>query len=189
MTNTKTLIPVLPQEVSDPVSRSRWILCVFFCVGAVLGTVFGRFSSTGDLFRPLFWTPAGAADFLWLMWCFSWPCLIAVFLSSSFAGHWLMAVLFAVRGFLLSSAVAVLLKCGFGLPAAWGRIGLPALFSLAALFLIGEKAFDSSLALCRLCSGRTGAVYRFIPAERLVAAAALLFMAAASRQFLIPLLR
>ena len=111
--------------------------------------------------------------------CFFPPFYSAFCFSRSF---------FFFRGFLLSYSVSVLLAGGVPAARACLIVGLPALFSLTALFLLGEEAFCSSLDIYRTCRGYPTVRFSFVSADRLLIAALLVSAAAFVRQLLIPLL-
>lgn len=163
------------------------VLPLAMLFGASLGTLAGS-----RIFPPVPESVAsladaslsGSAGYLRLLWTYSAPCFIAVFLSAVLFGFLLLPILFLFRGFLLSYSVSVLLAGG--VPA--GIVGLPALFSLTALFLLGEEAFCSSLDIYRTCRGYPTVRFSFVSADRLLIAALLVSAAAFVRQLLIPLL-
>lgn len=183
--------------ISDaPAFRSvRWsrrILVFSFCAGASIGTfaVFGfsrflpeRVFSLADAasLEPIGYFP--------LLWTYSVPCLIAVFLSAVLFGFVLLPILFLFRGFLLSYSASLLLRSGTGTGSVCLLLGLPALFSLSALFLLGEEAFCSSLDIYRTYRGYPRIRIPFISADRLLTASLLISAAAFVRRFLIPLLK
>ena len=170
---------------------ARRILSLSVCLGAVFGTL--------AVFLFSFPIPEGIAaladaalfdstGYLRILWTYSAPCIIAVFLSALLFGFLLLPILFLFRGFLLSYSVSALLMSGISAGKACLIIGIPALFSLFALFLLGEEAFCSSLDIYRTCRGYPRARFSFISADRLLIAALLLSAAALARQLLIPLL-
>ena len=188
--------PVVDAAASAPLifrfSRSaRRILPLAVCLGALLGTLAVTFFS-----RPMPDSIASLADaalsdstgYLRLLWTYYAPCFIAVFLSAVLFGFLLLPILFLFRGFLLSYSVSVLLAGGISAGKACLIIGIPALFSLSALFLLGEEAFCSSLDIYRTCRGYPRVRFSFVSADRLLIAALLLSAAAFVRQLLIPLL-
>ena len=188
--------PVVDAAASAPLifrfSRpARRILPLAVCLGALLGTLAVFFFS-----RPMPDGIASLADaalsdsagYLRLLWTYSAPCFIAVFLSAVLFGFLLLPILFLFRGFLLSYSVSVLLAGGISAMKACLIIGIPALFSLSALFLLGEEAFCSSLDIYRTCRGYPRVRFSFVSADRLLIAALLLSAAAFVRQLLIPLL-
>ena len=89
---------------------------------------------------------------------------------------------------MIALCLAALLACGVSAGKACLIIGIPALFSLSALFLLGEEAFCSSLDIYRTCRGYPRVRFSFVSADRLLTAALLLSAAAFVRQLLIPLL-
>jgi len=187
MNRVFSLVPTIPSAPDDRGSRSRNVLFSAFLLGALAGTAAAiRFPAKDFSFSPAVFS--GSADFLWLFWAGSWLDLVVVFLGSSLIGFLLLPVVFLVRGFLVSRGVSLLIGSGISPLLAGGLIGLPALFSLTALFFIAEEAFDASLSLYRLGKGLPTR-YQFISPERLICSAWLLFASAAVRQFLIPLLR
>lgn len=171
---------------------ARWILPLAICLGAVVGTLAFFFSP-----HPIPRRVASLADaafsnstgYFRLLWTYSAPCLIAVFLSAVLFGFILLPILFLFRGFLLSYSAAVLLAGGFSAGKACLIIGIPAFFSLSALFLLGEEAFCSSLDIYRTCRGYPRIRFSFVSTDRLLIAALLLSAAAFVRQLLIPLLK
>lgn len=168
---------------------ARWILPLAVCLGAVLGTLNVFFFS-----HPLPEHAASLADvafsnstgYLRLLWTYSVPCLITVFLSAVLFGFVLLPILFFFRGFLLSYSAAALLACGVSAGKACLIVGIPALFSLSALFLLGEEAFCSSLDIYRTCRGYPRIRFSFVSTDRLLFAVLLLSAAAFVRQLLIP---
>ena len=170
---------------------ARRVLPLAMLFGASLGTLAGS-----RIFPPVPESVAsladaslsGSAGYLRLLWTYSAPCFIAVFLSAVLFGFLLLPILFLFRGFLLSYSVSVLLAGGVPAGMACLIVGLPALFSLTALFLLGEEAFCSSLDIYRTCRGYPTVRFSFASADRLLIAALLVFAAAFVRQLLIPLL-
>ena len=168
---------------------ARWILPLAVCLGAVLGTLNVFFFP-----HPLPEHAASLADaafsnstgYLRLLWTYSVPCLITVFLSAALFGFVLLPILFFFRGFLLSYSTAALLACGVSAGKACLIVGIPALFSLSALFLLGEEAFCSSLDIYRTCRGYPRIRFSFVSTDRLLFAELLLSAAAFVRQLLIP---
>ena len=170
---------------------ARRILSLSVCLGAVFGTL--------AVFLFSFPIPEGIAaladaalfdstGYFRILWTYSAPCIIAVFLSAVLFGFLLLPILFLFRGFLLSYSVSALLMSGISAGKACLIIGIPALFSLCALFLLGEEAFGSSFDRYRTCRGYPRVRFSFISADRLLIAALLLSAAALARQLLIPLL-
>ena len=167
---------------------ARRVLPLAMLFGASLGTLAGS-----RIFPPVPESVAdaslsGSAGYLRLLWTYSAPCFIAVFLSAVLFGFLLLPILFLFRGFLLSYSVSVLLAGGVPAARACLIVGLPALFSLTALFLLGEEAFCSSLDIYRTCRGYPTVRFSFVSADRLLIAALLVSAAAFVRQLLIPLL-
>ena len=170
---------------------ARRILSLSVCLGAVFGTL--------AVFLFSFPIPEGIAaladaslfdstGYLRILWTYSAPCIIAVFLSAVLFGFLLLPILFLFRGFLLTYSVSALLMSGISAGKACLIIGIPALFSLFALVLLGEEAFCSSLDIYQTCRGYPRVRFSFISADRLLIAALLLSAAALARQLLIPLL-
>ena len=170
---------------------ARRILSLSVCLGAVFGTL--------AVFLFSFPIPEGIAaladaalfdstGYFRILWTYSAPCIIAVFLSAVLFGFLLLPILFLFRGFLLSYSVSALLMSGISAGKACLIICIPALFSLFALFLLGEEAFCSSLDIYQTCRGYPRVRFSFISADRLLIAALLLSAAALARQLLIPLL-
>ena len=182
---------IFPPRFFSSSAAARWTLPISACLGAVFGTVFG-FSSVGFSTESVLSlageNAAEASNYFWLLWCYSWPCMLSVFLSATLFGFALLPFLFAFRGFLLSFGEAALLRGGFSYGAACLTVGLPALFSFTALLLIGEESFLSSLGIYRTCLGYPRIRFSFVSVDRLLFAALLLSAAALVRQFLIPLL-
>ena len=158
---------------------ARRVLPLAMLFGASLGTLAGSLADAAL---------SGSAGYLRLLWTYSAPCFIAVFLSAVLFGFLLLPILFLFRGFLLSYSVSVLLTGGVPAGRACLIVGLPALFSLTALFLLGEEAFCSSLDIYRTCRGYPAVRFSFVSADRLLIAALLVSAAAFVRQLLIPLL-
>ncbi len=170
---------------------ARWILPLAVCLGAALGTLVvfvstrsipGSVASLADA------TLTNSTGFLRLLWTYSAPCFVTVFLSAVLFGFILLPILFLFRGFLLSYSVAALLAGGVSAGKACLIIGIPAFFSLSALFLLGEEAFCSSLDIYRTCRGCPRIRFSFVSTDRLLISALLLSAAAFVRQLLIPLL-
>ena len=170
---------------------ARRILSLSVCLGAVFGTL--------AVFLFSFPIPEGIAaladaalfdstGYFRILWTYSVPCIIAVFLSAVLFGFLLLPILFLFRGFLLSYSVSALLMSGISAGKACLIIGIPALFSLFALFLLCEEAFCYSLDIYQTCRGYPRVRCSFISADRLLIAALLLSAAALARQLLIPLL-
>ena len=151
------------------------VLPLAMLFGASLGTLAGS-----RIFPPVPESVASLAN--------AATCFIAVFLSAVLFGFLLLPILFLFRGFLLSYSVSVLLAGGVPAGRACLIVGLPALFSLTALFLLGEEAFCSSLDIYRTCRGYPTVRFSFVSADRLLIAALLVSAAAFVRQLLIPLL-
>ena len=169
---------------------ARRVLPLAMLFGAWLGTLAGSriFPPVPESVASLADALSGSAGYLRLLWTYSAPCFIAVFLSAVLFGFLLLPILFLFRGFLLSYSVSVLLTGGVPAGRACLIVGLPALFSLTALFLLGEEAFCSSLDIYRTCRGYPAVRFSFVSADRLLIAALLVSAAAFVRQLLIPLL-
>ena len=170
---------------------ARRVLPLAILFGAALGTLAGtRFAprlpeiavSLADV------SLSDSTGYFRILWTYSAPCFIAVFLSAVLFGFLLLPILFLFRGFLLSYSVSMLLMGGVPAERACLIVGLPALFSLTALFLLGEEAFCSSLDIYRTCRGYPAVRFSFVSADRLLIAALLVSAAAFVRQLLIPLL-
>ena len=170
---------------------ARRILSLSVCLGAVFGTL--------AVFLFSFPIPEGIAaladaalfdstGYFRILWTYSAPCIIAVFLSALLFGFLLLPILFLFRGFLLSYSVSALLMSGIYAGQASLVIGTPAPSSPFALFLLGAEAPSSSLDIYRTCRGYPRVRFSFISADRLLIAALLLSAAALARQLLIPLL-
>ena len=172
---------------SQRTDHSLLLLSLFFCVGSMLGlAVFSFFPQLYDVRRIVFFS---SAPFLWTLWRFSWPCLLIAFLASSYAGSFVLPFVFAGRGFVLSFCGSVLLNSGRGFSSVLSLVGLSACFSLPAFFLLGETAFRSSHSLFRLYLGDRSLKGSDPSRNRVYFSVLLLFMAAVSRRFFIPLLR
>ena len=152
---------------------ARRILSLSVCLGAVFGTL--------AVFLFSFPIPEGIAaladaalfdstGYLRILWTYSAPCIIAVFLSAVLFGFLLLPILFLFRGFLLSYSVSALLMSGISAGKACLIIGIPA------------------LDIYQTCRGYPRVRFSFISADRLLIAALLLSAAALARQLLIPLL-
>ncbi len=127
------------------------LLSLFFCVGSILGTtVAQRFPSAFSVRFPFVTTDS---SFLRILWRYSWPCLLLLFLASSYAGSFFLTAVFFIRGFLFSACVYFLLLSGAVFSSVFLEIGLAALLTVPAFFLLGEGAFGSARRLFRLCSG------------------------------------
>lgn len=170
---------------------ARWLLPLAVCLGAALGTLAMLVSPRSIPENVASLADAALSDstgYLRLLWTYSAPCFLTVFLSAVLFGFVLLPILFLFRGFLLSYSVAALLVSGVSAGKACLILGIPALFSLSALFLLGEEAFCSSLDIYRTCRGYPRIRFSFVSADRLLIAALLLSAAAFVRQLLIPLL-
>ena len=188
--------PGLNAAISAPLifrfsKPARWILPLAVCLGAVLGTLAVFFfphpvpEHVASLADAAF---SNSTGYLRLLWTYSAPCFITVFLSAVLFGFVLLPILFLARGFLLSYSAAALLASGVSAGKACLILGIPALFSLSALFLLGEEAFCSSLDIYRTCRGYPRIRFSFVSTDRLLIAALLLSAAAFVRQLLTPLL-
>ncbi len=188
--------PMVDAAVSAPLifrfsKPAHRILPLAICFGAALGTLAVSFFPhlVPDGLASL--ADAALSDstgYLRLLWTYSAPCLITVFLSAVLFGFLLIPILFLFRGFLLSYSISALLTSGVPAGKACLIIGIPALFSLSALFLLGEEAFCSSLDIYRTCRGNPRIRFSFASADRLLIAALLLSASAFVRQLLVPLL-
>lgn len=170
---------------------ARWLLPLAVCAGASLGTLAAHYLPQGLPSRVLSLADAVSVEsvgYFRLLWIYSFPCLLAVVLSATLFGFILLPWIFLFRGFLLSFSVATLLSGGASAAAACWIIGVPALFSLSSLFLLGEEAFCSSLDIYRTCRGYPHVRFSLISVDRLLLAALLITAAAFVRQFLIPLI-
>ena len=162
---------------------------VFFLAGSTVGT-FVALRSGGGFFElcRLSSDEHSFINYLLGLWTLSWPSLLAVFLASSVVGFLLLPCLFLLRGYMISASVGALLASA---ACSWYRaaliVGLPSLFSTAALFLLCDEAFSSSYVLYRTCMGTPRLRYSFLSADRVAVSAVLLTTAAVIQQFLIPL--
>ena len=149
-----------------------------FCVGTVWGTLLGLH---GDV--PMRLSRAeGSLSLVSLLWL---P-LMAFLLGTSVLGCWIVPLLVALRGYMLSAAFTFLLKSGMDLTSALALMALPAAFSVPALFLLCEEAVSASRIL-RLCS-ESGLTRRceYIRPLRLLVTVLLLLTAAAVQIYLLP---
>lgn len=117
---------------------ARRVLPLAMLFGASLGTLAGS-----RIFPPVPESVAsladaslsGSAGYLRLLWTYSAPCFIAVFLSAVLFGFLLLPILFLFRGFLLSYSVSVLLAGGVPAGRACLIVGAPgSLFSYGFVF-------------------------------------------------------
>ena len=172
-------------------SAGRWILPLSMCLGASLGTFAAHYLPHGvppQILSLADGISVESVGYFRLLWIYSLPCLLAVILSAALFGFILLPWIFLFRGFLLSFSVAALLSGGISAACACWIIGVPALFSLSSLFLLGEEAFCSSLDIYRTCRGYPHVHFSLISVDRLLLAALLITAAAFVRQFLVPLI-
>ena len=168
---------------------TRWLLPLCVCAGAAFGTLWGGrcpllpVERTAELAAG---NTRGLENYFWCLWCYAWPCLLAVFLSTTLLGVFLLPALFLLRGFLIAGSVAVLLRCGYSAETACLAVGIPAVFSLTSFFLLGEESFCSAYSIYRTCLDRSRIRYSFVGFDRLLISVLLLSAAALARQFLIP---
>ena len=189
MSDTRSLVPVLEEGRPAISRRIIWLLCSFFALGRVLGTLFFRSLPLSASIRDLIAVSGGygATGFLWA-WCLAaWPCFVFLFFATSFLGCFLLPTIFFLRGFLLSGSVMLLSRSAFSPGVSFLLLGLPAFFSLSALFLVGEDSFFSSLCLLDSCREKRTAPYTFVSSRRLLSSFVFLLLSAAARELLLPL--
>lgn len=134
-------------------------LSVCFVIGIILGCMFASYSTaranSGLLsYIERYLTLAQEDQVEWpslfsVFWEVSrWPLAAGVF-GLTLLGVAVVPLLFLIRGFLLSYAVSIFVSVmgmkGLGLAIA--IFGISALFSIAALFMIGTEAFTCGRAL------------------------------------------
>lgn len=152
------------------VSRGSWmpplsVLCLFFALGVILGFLFAKeISQTENSALFLYmeeylsavrngnFTLPGILPVLWET--FRWP-LLVVLLSFTAIGFLGIPVVFIVRGFLLSFAVAAFVRVfgGIGVVLAFLLFGITGALSVPVLFVLGVQG----MMACRdLAMGLTG---------------------------------
>lgn len=154
-------------------------LVICFFAGVLLGTICGgvtmplQIVSSGD--------GNGLLTSLWL------PVLVLL-LGTSTMGHRVIPLLMLLRGYLLSASFAIFLCSGVRTDTAFFVIGLPAVFSVPAFFLLCEDAVSASriICLCSECNLIRNCGY--IQPGRLILSASLLLAAAALQIYFLPLI-
>lgn len=167
------------------INRVLLWLVLPFLAGCFLGAIIW---SVPGFISPLSFTieveGKATADFCSLLWL---P-FLALLLSTSTLGYRMMPLLALLRGYLMSASAALLLISGASRSTVLLSIGLPALFSVPAFFLVCEASAASSrvISLCskssliRSCDG--------IGAARLLISACLLTASAAVQIYILPLI-
>lgn len=182
----------LPVLFPSPVRHGffLWFLVFCFLAGTLIGSLVKTFHPMQmDVFSITESMEPGAFGYLRNLFTVSWPSLFVLFFASSAVGFLLIPPLFVLRGYMMSASACVLLTSdAMGLLPMILILGVPALFSTAALFLLGEDAFSSSFSLYRICAGFPRGRYSFVSSGRLMLAAVLLTTAAVTQQLMIPLL-
>ncbi len=165
------------------------VLCAAFLAGAVLGALIGVRAPLGS---GVSIDPDGSVygySSFWghLIGCSRYHLVVLLFATSVFGAVLIPAAL-AFRGFVLSCAVASLAAAypGRGVLLTAVVLGLPAAFTVPALFML---AFDGMLFSTRLaaqCMHRVPPAQFIRGEDRALTAAAALFAAAALECFAIP---
>lgn len=165
------------------------VLCASFLAGAVLGSVAGAsvplaeevsISSDGSVY--------GYDSFLGhLLGCARYHIVVVLFATSVFGAVLIPAAL-AFRGFVLSCAAASLAASypGQGILLTAVVLGLPAAFTVPALFMLAFDGMLFSARLAALCMRRPVPPPFLHGEDRALVAAAALFVAAAVECFAIP---
>ena len=160
------------------VNAALWqLLCAFFA-GSLIGTAAGYFShplSIGGSAAG----HVGLASVVWLP-------LTVLILGTSTVGYKMIPWLMLLRGYLLSASFSIILGSGAAMESALLSVGLPALFSLPAFFLLCEDAVSVSRIIC-LCS-ECSLVRRcsYIQPKRFILSVILLATAAAMQIYILP---
>lgn len=165
------------------------VLCASFLAGAVLGSAMSSSASPGQAVSIAEdGSVYGYGSFLGhLLGCARYHLVVLLFATSVF-GAVLIPAAMAVRGFVLSCAAASLAVSypGRGVLLTAVVLGIPAAFTVPALFML---AFDGMLFSTRLAAQcmRRPAPPPFLRGEdRVLAAVAALFAAAAVECFVVP---
>ena len=131
-------------------SAALAVLSIMFLVGSVIGCVgVGLFADEQDLVRSGMSAALSASSrpTLWAcMRCSGTACLIAFALAFTVLGIVGLPILFLVRGFMLCYAIGVLYHLwGLGgLCSGLILFGIPALFWMPALFILGAQGLPAS---------------------------------------------
>jgi hypothetical protein len=168
---------------------SLLLLAICFITGAAIGSAVGWMSPSEDVagtLRSLSDTERGIAGFLGSFWACSKYSLAALFFAGSVFGVFVLPLLAAFRGYLLSCTVASMVSYGCGWLFTAAVVGIPALFALPCFFMLSDDAVFYSKHLLSLCSD--GADHRKPPpfALHCLLSALLLVLAALAQQLLIP---
>ena len=153
-------------------------LFVAFFLGILIGTLTGCISAAPAL-EGIVREGISLASLLWLP-------LLAAILGTSTMGYKLIPLLMFLRAYLLSASFTIMLGSKLAAGEVLLRIGLPALFSVPAFFLLCEEAASLSRILC-LCS-ESSLVRKcgYIQPLRLLVVLALLSASAAVQIYILP---
>ena len=165
------------------------ILCAAFLAGAVMGA-FTSSAAAGEAAAAIGEDGQvyGYDTFLeHLFGCAKYHVLVLLFATSVFGAVLIPAAL-AFRGFALACSAAGIAAAypGRGVLLAAVALGLPAVLTVPALFLLAFDGFAFSARLSALCLRRTPPAPFLRGDDRALAAAAALFLAAAVECFAVP---
>lgn len=159
--NAPLSFPPLPTTREEPPRSLDMLLTAAFLLGAVLGTLLGKAAdlslvSSGILPSEL--SSLRSVPFFWIIASISLPCLLLVFLSTSYTGLVLTPVFFFLRSFSFSFSSLVLLRIGLHPSELLTLLWFPGLFIISASIHLGRNAMLGSYRVRRALNG-DGPVY------------------------------
>ena len=165
------------------------VLCAAFVAGALLGAFTGS-SAVNDTAVTIDESGRvyGYDTFLeHLFGCAKYHLIVLLFATSVFGAVLIPATL-AFRGFVFACSVSSIAAAypGHGKLRACGILGLPAALTVPALFLLAFDGMAFSVRLSTQCMRRTPPAPFLRGEDRVLAAAAALFLAAAIECFAVP---
>ena len=147
MSDTKDLIPVLPEESHDRAHETLFMFAFFYMIGSAGGICFYHFLSVPFDLHPSFHLFFDFSEYIKFFAYISFPYFLILFLSTSLLGVYCMPFVFILRGFSVTICTSAILCSSTSVGNALLAIGLTAFFSLCGMFFVIEDAFDFSAAL------------------------------------------
>lgn len=172
-----------------PRPTSLFVLAIFFLGGAVLGSLLGASeAAVSENVQLSGESIYGYSTYFGLLLSCSKYHLAVLLFSTSILGFAAIPAIMAVRGFVLSCTVAsvALSYPGHGAALALIVLGLPSLFTVPALFILGGSGTAFSVRLLDLLRRRVPR--RIYPREEngILFSLSLLIIAAAVEYWLVP---
>jgi hypothetical protein len=166
-------------------------LSLCFLAGSVLGSFVGSFSVSDDIFLRIEGITAVSTEAAGY-WSSLWNCtryhILLLLFASSVLGVLFIPILSVMRGYFLSCTAASIL-CSYpqgGWLLSFAVLGIPALITIPCFFVLGIDSFTASGRLLSLTTGGTRPTGPSRLLRHFVVCLALLTIAAALEELLIP---